>query len=603
MAEATDVTDWAAVRRLVDRTVETFGKVDVLVNDAGMMGPIGSHEEIDLDRWFQTLDVNVMGVVRTCRAVLPVMRRQRRGKIVNLSGGGAFGPMPAAPRIARRPTPLMARHVPPLAAHLSPTWDIRGTPRRTAHMRSSNIPRGLLRRSVLLSAGSIGGAAVLAACAGTAPGAQQPGAAPRAASGTVTWFVRSNQQENDWQKNSVIPNLAKQYPQLTVDLEVVAGGDFDAKLTSRVVGGQSPEVWTHHGNRAFVDYMKNGWLEELTPLVSRDKIDLGAFLPNTVEWFRNQGKLWAMPYFQSYGSFVFYNKDMFDRAGLKPPPADGTDKTWTWDAMVETAQKLTRATGGTDAQFGLQAFSDGAQFLAQTTAMLFGGDVFLPEHYKDGIAQKTQLDSPASIDGHQARQDLIFRQHVIPNADDTKALGVAGDLFQGGKIGLNLAAGWQVRNYTIGVKDFKWGIAPIPGKKKSAGPNFTDSWMLGKQSKNREGGWALIKYTVTPDEQRAFTRITGTGCTIKASEDEWYKQMGDRMPVADVKKVTEFSLKNSFELSQHTFAKWSEILTAVRAVADPLWKNQAMAADALRAGKPQVDQAVLQAYTEFKGSL
>ncbi len=89
----TDVTDWAAVRQLVDRTVEAFKTVDVLVNNAGMMGPIGPHEEIDLDRWLQTLDVNVMGVVRACRAVLPAMRRQRRGKIINLSGGGAFGPM------------------------------------------------------------------------------------------------------------------------------------------------------------------------------------------------------------------------------------------------------------------------------------------------------------------------------------------------------------------------------------------------------------------------------------------------------------------------------------------------------------------------------
>ena len=89
----TDVTDWEAVQRLVDRTVETSGTVDVLVNNAGMMGPLGPHQQIDLDRWVQTLDVNVMGVVRTCRAVVPVMRRQRRGKIINVSGGGAFGPM------------------------------------------------------------------------------------------------------------------------------------------------------------------------------------------------------------------------------------------------------------------------------------------------------------------------------------------------------------------------------------------------------------------------------------------------------------------------------------------------------------------------------
>ncbi|HEU5315907.1 MAG TPA: extracellular solute-binding protein [Chloroflexota bacterium] len=106
---------------------------------------------------------------------------------------------------------------------------------------------------------------------------------------------------------------------------------------------------------------------------------------------------WAMPYHQYYGSFLHYNRDMLDRAGLKPPPADGSDKPWTWDAMVDLAKKLTRNTG----------------------------DVFLPEHYKEAIAQKTQLDSPQATEGHQARQDLIYRQQVIPTAADALRSGEA----------------------------------------------------------------------------------------------------------------------------------------------------------------------------------
>src|SRR5215213_3327756 len=118
------------------------------------------------------------------------------------------------------------------------------------------------RRTLLLAAP----AAVLVACGAAQDQAAGAPAAPKALSGSVTWFVRNNAQENDWQKSSAIPNLAKQFPQLSVDLVVVAGNEFDAKLTSLAVGGQSPEVWTHHGQRAFVDYRKNGWLEELTPL-------------------------------------------------------------------------------------------------------------------------------------------------------------------------------------------------------------------------------------------------------------------------------------------------------------------------------------------------
>jgi NAD(P)-dependent dehydrogenase (short-subunit alcohol dehydrogenase family) len=100
LAVPTDVADWDSVQRLVAHTVKAYGTVDVLANDAGMMGPLGPHEEIDLQWWAQTLDVNVMGIVRTCKAVLPTMRRQRRGKIVNLSGGGAFGPLSAGGSLA-----------------------------------------------------------------------------------------------------------------------------------------------------------------------------------------------------------------------------------------------------------------------------------------------------------------------------------------------------------------------------------------------------------------------------------------------------------------------------------------------------------------------
>ena len=461
--------------------------------------------------------------------------------------------------------------------------------------------RAQLRLLGLIGAGGAG--ALLSACGG--PTGSQSAAAPppQQVKGTVSWLVRNNAFEVEWEKNGVIPDAQKQLPNLTIDLVISPGSaEYDAKLTSMVVGGQSPDVWTHWGGRSFVDYLHNGWLSDLTPLAARDKLDFNAFLPNTVDWFKNKGKLYALPFSHSYGSFVFYNKNLLDRAGVKPPPADWSDKSWTWDAMVTLAHKLTTSVGTPDAIYGTIPVDTG-QFLSQTLAKLWGGDVFTPEHYKDGIAQKTLLDSQAAIDGHQARQDLMFREHVAPTPDDVKALGVSGDLFQAGKIGLYPAAGWKVRNYVTGIKDFNWGVAAIPAKAQAVGPNFTDAWMLAKQGPNKEGGWALIKYLVSAGAQRIFAQQTATAPTIKAAEDEWFKLMGDRMPAADVKKVAEGGLQHSFELSQHTFAKWAEINKAVNDITAPLWTNQATAATALRGGKPQVDQIVAQAYQEYQGTL
>ena len=85
----TDVTEPGQVTRLVDATVERYSTIDILVNNAGIAGPIGSLEDNDIGAWINTVQVNLIGSYLTCRAVVPLMRHQNSGKIVNLSGAGA----------------------------------------------------------------------------------------------------------------------------------------------------------------------------------------------------------------------------------------------------------------------------------------------------------------------------------------------------------------------------------------------------------------------------------------------------------------------------------------------------------------------------------
>ncbi len=71
-----------------------FPAVTILVNNAGVYGPMGLIEEVDWAEWVQAVQINLFGTVQMCRAVIPTMRKQQYGKIINLSGGGATAPLP-----------------------------------------------------------------------------------------------------------------------------------------------------------------------------------------------------------------------------------------------------------------------------------------------------------------------------------------------------------------------------------------------------------------------------------------------------------------------------------------------------------------------------
>jgi NAD(P)-dependent dehydrogenase (short-subunit alcohol dehydrogenase family) len=94
LARACDVSDETQVKALAAFALEELGSLQVLVLNAGVYGPMGPTEAVDLTEWRRAVDINLFGVLLPCRALIPHLKTAGRGKIIVLSGGGATNPLP-----------------------------------------------------------------------------------------------------------------------------------------------------------------------------------------------------------------------------------------------------------------------------------------------------------------------------------------------------------------------------------------------------------------------------------------------------------------------------------------------------------------------------
>jgi len=93
LAVACDASNYEDVRSAVDKAVDRFGQLDIIVNNAGRMDPIGLVDECDTETWAQTATLNLTGAFNGAHAALPHFRKTGQGTIINLSTGAAFHPL------------------------------------------------------------------------------------------------------------------------------------------------------------------------------------------------------------------------------------------------------------------------------------------------------------------------------------------------------------------------------------------------------------------------------------------------------------------------------------------------------------------------------
>lgn len=94
LTQKVDISKENEVFSVVQYTLNKFGACHILVNNAGIYGPKGNSEEVNWREWISAIEINIFGSVLMCRALTPHFKKQKYGKIIQLSGGGATSPLP-----------------------------------------------------------------------------------------------------------------------------------------------------------------------------------------------------------------------------------------------------------------------------------------------------------------------------------------------------------------------------------------------------------------------------------------------------------------------------------------------------------------------------
>jgi ABC-type glycerol-3-phosphate transport system substrate-binding protein len=332
-----------------------------------------------------------------------------------------------------------------------------------------------------------------------APAAAEPTAAPAAAGEAVTInFLTLDDQDMLIATNAVIDAWKQSDPKfanVTVNIETVPFAELFPKIETAVASGAVLDLFLADGP----DIKHYAYNKAIIPLDKYFTADeLKAFLPINVEAGTYKGQFYSPGIMESC-SLMFYNKDMTDAAGVKPP--ENTLEGWTIQQAKEAWQKtVVKDASGNQTQWGLRwgqgtYFGDYEFGIIRRSAGAKGSPTNMGVA-KDGITFKGYMDTPEAI-----KSFAELRSWYAGDAPISQKEPVRDIFFDKGAafyISPDNAVGTINRKYPDG--SFKYGVTGIPYMEGGTQVCHTDSWHFGisPQSKNQDTAAALVKFMVGP---------------------------------------------------------------------------------------------------------
>jgi multiple sugar transport system substrate-binding protein len=350
-------------------------------------------------------------------------------------------------------------------------------------------------------------------------------------------------------------------PKITVNPIVADWDTYWDKLQTSLAGGAAPDVFAMDGP-LFPDYAGRDVLLDLTPYIQGEGYPLTSLNELAVKDFTTtDGKQMGLPRDLNVIA-LFYNKDMFDQAGIPYP-----DDTWDWQKLVAVAHQLTKDANGDGKvdQWGLYTETTDMENYWSSLVWQNGGDILAPD------GKTTVLDTAQATGGLQFLQDLIWKEKVVP---DPAIFAETGDAFEQKKAAMEINGSWTVA--TDEAAGIKFGIAPLPKGPAGAATSVNPTGaVIYKGTKAPDAAWAFAKFLASPQAQQMIMQLhaslpvnTEVLTGPYASSFDGAKVLADALGYAHLKPsfkgYNDFTTALQNELDTHVFGAADE--TAQQAI-------------------------------------
>ena len=361
-----------------------------------------------------------------------------------------------------------------------------------------------MKKRFSLIAGLLVIASMLLASCGAGPSAQGP---------TEISFMMWGAPEELAVWQAVVDDFQKANPNITVKVDVSDWDSYWTKLNTLIAGNTPPDVFAMDAP-LYLDWQSRGALLNLQPYIDANPGFLDGFYPQTLTAYKLTDGYYGLP--RDFQTIVlFYNKDMFDAAGVEYPNAD-----WTYDDLMAAAKALTRDNDGDGKidQYGIWTDTWDMELFWSEAIWAYGGDIISADHSKTLIGEGGARDAWAFIDS-------LYKEGVMPTPTSSGEFG--DDLFQPKVAAMTTIGHWAVPGYVQAGINFD--VAPMPkGPAGQATSVNSAGFVISKDSKNAEAAFEFIKFALSEAGQKRLAELGFAIPVLKsvAEGDAYLKQPG-----------------------------------------------------------------------------